>query len=210
MIRILIADDHKIFRQGLSKLLSPNKGMEVVGTVANGVQVLKFVEENELEVILLDINMPKLNGLVTCEQVLNLKPNIKIIGLTMHDNKSFIQQMLKKGASGFLLKNTDYEELIRAIKTVTKDEIFIGEEINKLLVNDMMGKKKRSSFKPTITRREKEVLEMVFQEMTTPEIAEKLNISINTVETHRKHLISKFGVRSSIGLVKKAIELEIL
>ncbi len=205
MIKLLIADDHQVLIQGLVELLNGYKHINVTHTAYNGQQVLSILKENKIDVILLDINMPILNGLDTCKIVTEKYPKTKVLALTTLNKGSFIQQMLKNGASGYLLKNTCQEELINAIETVYKGETFINEQTNKILLNSLMNKNSNSSFIPTLTRREKEILDLIAQEMTTKEVSESLHISLNTVETHRRNLIQKFNVKNSVGLIREAM-----
>ena len=205
MIKLLIADDHQVLIEGLIELLSGIDNISVVTTANNGKQVLDILKENEIDVILMDINMPIMNGLETCKAVKQKYPDIKVLALTTLDKGSFIQMMLKYGASGYLLKNTSQEELITAIESVHKGETFINEQTNKILMNSLMNQKTNHSFIPTLTRREKEVLDLIAKELTTGEISESLHISLNTVQTHRRNLIQKFNVKNSVGLVRKAM-----
>lgn len=205
MIKLLLADDHKVLIEGLKELLNGLNHITITHTANNGQQVIDILKDNPVDVILLDINMPVLNGLDACKQIKKKYPDIKILALTTLNKGSFIQQMLKNGASGYLLKNTSQDELITAIETVYRGETFMNEQTNKILLDSLMNQKPNQAFIPTLTRREKEILELIAKEMTTSEMAETLHISLNTVETHRRNLIQKFNVRNSVGLVREAI-----
>jgi len=205
MIKLLIVDDHQVLIEGLVELINGFDHVTVSQTANNGEEVLDILKDNPIDVILLDINMPVMNGLETCKKVKQKYPQIKVLALTTLDKGSFIQQMLKNGASGYLLKNTSQDELIMAIETVYRGDTFINEQTNKILLNSLMNQKPNESFIPTLTRREKEVLDLIAREMTTNEISESLHISLNTVETHRRNLIQKFNVRNSVGLVREAM-----
>ena len=205
MIKLLIADDHQVLIEGLVELLNGFEHITVSHTATDGKQVLEILKNNPIDVILLDINMPVLNGLDTCKKVKQKYPETKVLALTTLDKGSFIQQMLKNGASGYLLKNTSQDELISAIETVHRGETFINEQTNKILLNSLMNQKPNESFIPTLTRREKEVLDLIAKEMTTAEMSQSLHISLNTIETHRRNLIQKFNVRNSVGLVREAM-----
>lgn len=206
MINLLIADDHQVLIEGLETLLEGHEAIRIIQTVNSGQAALDFLKKEKVDVILLDINMPEMNGLEACKIIKRKYPQVKVLALTMLDKGSFVQQMLKNGASGYLLKNTNREELINAITTVHNGQTYINAETNKLLLDSLMNTDKKKDFIPAITRREKEVLQLIAQEHTTSEIAEQLFISLNTVETHRRNLIAKFNVRNSVGLVKAAIE----
>jgi DNA-binding NarL/FixJ family response regulator len=160
------------------------------------------------DVILLDINLPDIDGVDLCKKIGALYPDINIIALTMYNEGSFISGMLKNGAKGYVLKNSDKGLLKEAIKTVHAGGSFFGEEVTKTLMQSMMPETQtsKSGNIPKLTRREKEVLKLIVQEHTTPEMAEKLFISLNTVETHRKNLLQKLNVRNTAGLVRFAVE----
>ncbi len=204
-IKVLIADDHNVLLQGLTQLLDGQENIEISHTAENGLEVLSYLKNETVDVILMDINMPVLNGLDTCKKVNQKYPDVKVIALSTLDRGSFIQQMLKNGASGYLLKNTSRDELIEAIKTVHKGATYLNKETNDILLKSLMNNGSEKTFIPSLTRREKEVLELIVKEHTTAEISEQLHISQNTVETHRRHLIQKFNVRNSVGLVKEAM-----
>ena len=207
MIRVLIADDHQVLLDGLNTLLDSVEDLIVVGTAQNGQEVIDFVKENEVDVILLDINMPILNGIETCKILSKEYPAVKVLALSMYEKASFIQQMLKNGALGYILKNTGQDELVEAILSVYNDQQYLSKVVSDTLMQSLIGKSAASKqYIPEMTRREKEVLFLIAKELTTQEISDELHISLNTVETHRKNLLSKFGVRNSVGLIKLALE----
>jgi len=205
MIKLLIADDHQVLIEGLVELLNGFNHITVNQSANNGQEVLEILKEHIIDVILLDINMPVMNGLDACKKIKQKYPDTKVLAMSSLDKGSFIQQMLKNGASGYLLKNTSQDELITAIETVYRGETFINEQTNKILLNSIMNQKPNEAFIPTLTRREKEVLDLIAKEMTTSEMSEELHISLNTIETHRRNLIQKFNVRNSVGLVREAM-----
>jgi len=205
MIKLLIADDHQVLIEGLVELLNGFNHITVNQSANNGQEVLEILKEHTIDVILLDINMPVMNGLDACKKIKQKYPDTKVLAMSSLDKGSFIQQMLKNGASGYLLKNTSQDELITAIETVYRGETFINEQTNKILLNSIMNQKPNEAFIPTLTRREKEVLDLIAKEMTTSEMSEELHISLNTIETHRRNLIQKFNVRNSVGLVREAM-----
>ncbi len=207
MIRVYIADDHQVLLDGLTTLLSTFEDLEVVGFGHSGKDAIEFVKSNEVDVMLLDINMPEMNGIDACKIICRNHPGVKVIALSMYNKASFIQQMLKSGAMGYILKNTGQEELVRAIRQVHAGEQYLGDHVSKTLMTSMLGRmKKNQSYIPELTRREKEILDLIAKEYTTQEISNELHISLNTVETHRKNLLSKCGVRNSVGLIKIAFE----
>ncbi len=206
MIRLLIADDHQVLIEGLKMLLADNEEITVTQTVYNGRAVLETLKHHPIDVILLDINLPLMNGLDTCKAVKKIYPDVKVLALTMLNKGSFVQQMLKNGASGYLLKNVGYEELIEAIKTVHNGGTYINKETSKLLMDSLMNKSNHKDFIPRLTRREKQVLQLIAQEFTTSEIADQLHLSLSTIESHRRNLLTKMNVRNSVGLIKVAMQ----
>ena len=203
MIRVLIVDDHQVVLDGIQSMLEQEEGISITGKLMNGPDALEFLKNSPVDVSLIDINMPGMDGIELCKAIQKKHPDIKVLALTTFNEVSFITNMMKSGASGYLLKNTTKEELITAIKTIQKGEL--AREVQEKLISTSFGKKD-TAFIPKLTRREKEVLKLILEEFTTKEIAEKLFISNATVETHRLHLLNKLGVRNTAGLVKVAIE----
>ncbi len=209
MIKILIADDHTMFSDGVDSILATEPDMEVIGKTPTGSGVFEIVEKKETDLILLDVNLLDMSGIEVAKKISKEKPHIKILAISMFNEESFVGEILKQGARGYILKNTDKEELLKAIRTVYNGETFFSEEVTKtimrgLLKNQNSGENK-SKINPKISRREKEVLELIVQEYTTQEIADKLFISLKTVESHRSSLLAKMEARNSVGLVRIAI-----
>ena len=206
--RVLVVDDHQMFIQGIVAMFTEDEEIDIIDGCADGKAVLEQLKSVVVDVILLDINLPDMDGVDVCKKICALYPETKIIALTMYNEGSFITGMLKNGAKGYVLKNSDKSTLKEAIKTVHKGGSFFGEDVTKTLMQGMMPKKQTSKFGnlPKLTRREKEILKLIVQEHTTQEIAEQLFISLNTVETHRKNLLQKLNVRNTAGLVRFAIE----
>lgn len=203
MIKILIADDHQMFRAGMRSLINSIDQMEVVGEAASGFETIDFLQENQADIVLLDYNMPDLTGLESIIEIRKQKIDVKIIMLTMHNKREIIRDVLAAGADGYLLKDSSRQELIDAITEVQAGESYFVDD-----VKDSLKDSYRIPFEKKVIRltpREKDVLKLICEELTTQEIADKLFISVNTVETHRKNLISKTGVKNGIGLVKFAI-----
>lgn len=207
MTRVFIADDHRVLSDGLGLLIRSETDLDLVGTCMTGEELLAILTDTDVDVVLLDINLPGISGIEVCEIIRKKHPNVKVIGLSTYDKGSIVKRMLKAGASGYVLKNAGSEELLKAIRTVSTGETYISERVNQILLDDLTGStKKRSDYLPELTRREKEVLRLIADEYTTPEIAEKLFISQNTVETHRKNLLHKFDVKNVAGLIRSAME----
>ena len=203
MINILIADDHQMFREGMVSLVNNIEGFQIVGEASTGQESLDLVAEFEVDIILMDYNMPNLTGLEALIKLRKQGNNVKVIMLTMHNKREIIQEVLKAGADGYLLKDSSREQLIEAIKEVNKGESYFVDDVKNSLIDSY-----RTPFEDKVVRltpREKDILKLIVEELTTHEIAEKLFISTNTVETHRKNLMSKTGAKNGVGLVKFAL-----
>lgn len=202
MIKVAIADDHFIVLNGIQKILAGRDDIELVGTYNNGDVLLEALPTQQPDVLLLDIQMPGKSGIELAGIVSKKYPSVKIIALTNVDVLVQVKRMLKQGAMGYLLKDVDPDTLIKAIYTVHSGEQFIYEELKKQLLSNFTA----APSEKMITRREKEILQLITEEFTNPEIADKLHISPHTVENHRNHLLQKLGVKNTAGLVKAAIE----
>ncbi len=211
MIRVFIIDDHKMFIDGISLLLQENKEIALQG-YATGVQEgIQYLNNNPIDVLLLDINMPDINGIEACKIITSDFPAVKIIVITMHKESSLIKLMLGKGVKGYILKNAGQTVLVEAIQKVHEGQVYLDEAVNNIVINSMLnrkGKQSKSPF-PTLTRREKEILNLILEEHTTQEIADKLFISFGTVETHRRNMMIKTGARNTAGLVRVALEFDL-
>lgn len=208
--RIAITDDHKLVLKGITSMLENTSEIEIVGAFENGEETLNSLASCQPDVLLLDINLPDINGIDLSKKLLKKYPELKIIALTNFEDISFVKRMLKNGVHGYLLKNTDRLELVDALKTVLSGEQYLQKDIQKKLVHQMMGKKKAHPLQIILTRREKEVLQAIYEELTSQQISEKLFISTKTVETHRMNIMSKLGAKNSVGIIKIAIEKELL
>ncbi len=207
-IRVAIADDHQVLIEGLILLLKDAGEILFVGQANNGIQLLKLLAEVPADVVLLDINMSGMDGLETCRRLRRDFPRTQVLALTMYDKGSMVQQMLKAGAAGYLLKNTGREELIQAIKEVATGKTYLSGSANQALLDHLRhGVTAASSGGlPELTRREQQILKLIAQELTTQEIANKLHISLNTADTHRKNLLGKLGAKNTAGLIRIAME----
>lgn len=210
MIKILVADDHTMFVDGIDSILKNETDIKVVGRCYDGASVLKFVEENEVDIILLDVNLPEMNGIEVCKAIREKNDPTKILAISMFNEESFVTEILNNGAQGYILKNTGREELLKAIHTVQGGKSYFSDDVTQTIMKGLMkqrkASKKREGFFPKISRREKEVLKLIVQEHTTQEIANKLFISLKTVESHRSSLLNKLNARNSAGLVRIAME----
>lgn len=198
-IRVLLADDHNIILDGLNVVLSNDKEIEVIGTAENGEEVIEFLEKKETDLVVLDINMPKMDG-ITCSRVLKKQfPWIKILILTMYPQKSFVDEIIKIGIDGCLLKNNTGKELITAIKRVMNGKSYFDH-----LKSFTSEKEDIIQFK--LTKREIDIIKCLADGLSSPEMAEKLFISEHTVRTHRKNILKKTGLASTSQVVRYATE----
>lgn len=204
-IKVAITDDHPIVANGLKKILDDFESINVVAVYATGNDMLKQVGTALPDVMLLDMNLPDLEGPDLARQLLKKFPSIKIIVLTSSDVTVQVKKMLQIGCQGYLLKDSDDKTIVQAIETVYNGGQFLSPIIQQQLVNDMF-KSKNQKQNTLLTRREKEVLQLITQEFTNQEIADKLFISLHTVDNHRSSLLQKLDAKNTAGLVKKAIE----
>ncbi len=204
--KIAITDDHKLILQGISSMLKNINEIQIVGLYDNAKQTIELIEKDNPDVLLLDINLPDINGIDLSKILLKKYPELKIVALTNFEDIAFVKQMLKNGVHGYLLKNTDKLELIEALKTVLSNDIYVQKDIKKQLLNQKNKKSNKHNLLPKLTRRESDVLQAISEELTTQEIAEKLFISTKTVETHRMNIMSKLGAKNSVGIIKIAME----
>ena len=211
MIRILITDDHQLVIDGIKLMLAEAPDLECVGEANSGEAALGLLAETPVDVLLLDINMPGMDGLECCRQVRRGFPEVKILVLSMLREGSLVKMLLHEGASGYLLKNAGKEEVIGAIRKVHAGERALGADVMDIFLENPKQKKKRQASPfPKISRREKQVLRLIVEERTTGEIAEELFISFATVETHRRNLLMKLNARNTAGLVRSALEYDLL
>lgn len=212
MINVLLVDDHQIVIDGLRGLLDGEEGVGALYQANSGEETLRLIEEADIDLVLLDINLPDKSGFDICKSLKSDSVCPKIIALTMHGNAGYINKMIKAGVDGYLLKNTGRDELILAIKTVMKGERYFSKEVTDSLISgtSQVKKPRTSDFIQKLTRREKEVLQLITEELTTDEIAAKLFISSTTVISHRKSLLRKLNAKNVAGLVKKAYEFGLL
>lgn len=211
VIKVFIVDDHKMFIEGLKLLLENEENISIVGAAMSGEDALIEIQNNIIDVVLLDINLPGINGIDTCKKLLKINPTLKIIAVSMHKESSLIKLMLKNGAKGYILKNAGKEEVIKAILEINQGKIHLSEQVTNIVLNSISNgsKKESSSLFPALSRREKEVLHCILDELTTHEIADKLFISTGTVETHRRNMLIKTGSRNTAGLVRIALEYQL-
>lgn len=208
-IRVLVADDHAIIREGLSVMLGNQPDMEVVGIASNGRDAIRLVDEHEPDVAVMDISMPELNGIEAIQQILPRHPHMQVVVLSIHETKPYVYRALKAGAMGYLIKETAGLEVVDAVRTVHRGERYLSQHITDLLTNESFHKLDSSvEANPleALSMREREILQLVAEGKTSHEIAERLSISPKTVDTYRSRLMHKIRVDDVAGLVKFAIQ----
>lgn len=211
MTKVLIVDDHPLVADGVATMLKSEKGISVVGSIKTGKEALVYIENQLPDIILLDINLPDSNGLELCKTLKILHENVKIIMLSSINDGIIISQSLSNGADGYLLKDMERHELLKAIYAVLKGKIYVSASANeKLLEVYKQSSNQNSNSKIVLTRREKEILNLLDKGFNGPQIADKLYISSYTVETHRKNLMQKLETSTTQMLLKKAREMNFL
>lgn len=202
--KVFIVDDHYMIIEGIHSLLQNEKSIEWMGHAMNGESCLSFLRNRQPDIIFMDINLPGTSGIDLCKQVKQLYPSIFIIGLSTFNQQSFITRMMENGASGYVLKNAGKEELLTAIQTVLRGRTFLSHDAA------MMAEKNNTADVPMLTRREKEVLKLIADGLTTQEIADKLFVSATTVETHRKNLLLKMEAKNVAVMIRMAAQLNLI
>lgn len=203
-INILIADDHQMFIDGIKSLLRKELHTHIIGEVANGIEALNFLQNQSVHLLITDINMPEMDGLELTKKVKQLYPNIKVLVVSMHDDKQIISEILLAEAEGYILKNTGKAELIKAINYLMEGSTHYSKEVLTIMMQQIKKQEQNKQETKSLTERELEILKLIVQEYSTAEIAEQLFISPRTVDTHRKHIMQKTQSKTIIGLIKFA------
>tara|TARA_R110001592_G_C13180565_1_gene750848 strand:- start:160 stop:801 length:642 start_codon:yes stop_codon:yes gene_type:complete len=210
-IKILIADDHKVIVDGLKAIFESESDMLFVGEASNGLEVLKLLKNTEVDVVLLDINMPIMDGLECTKLIKKEFEKVYVLGLTMNDNPRLARKMISNGASGFLLKKANKEKILSAIRTVYSGQKYFDNDLMlSFLEPNKPGQFSNFSKRDLLSSREIEIVREIYSEATTNEIADKLCLSPYTVETHKSNIYSKLGIKNQVGLIKWAINNEII
>lgn len=212
-IQILLADDHNILRQSLSLLLSKEDEFDVIGEAEDGIQAVELAEKLNPQVVLMDIAMPHLNGIEATRRIKRKHPDIKILVLTMHSDERYISQVLRAGASGYLLKDASKDELITAIKTVNRGESYLSPSISRKLIDDYIrisDDDLEDSTYSRLTNREREIFQLMTENRSSREIGEILAISPKTVKNHRANIMEKLDLHSQRDVLKYALSLGLI
>lgn len=205
-IKIIIADDHTMFLDGIAALLEKEQEIEVVAKAENGIEALRILEKTAVDLVILDLSMPEMDGIDLAKNIKKKYPEIKTLVVSTHSNTQIISRLIRIGINGYLLKNTDAAIFIKAIRCITNGNDYFEEEITQKHLNNCIQIEKQTADIIELSNREKEILTLIAQEFTTIEIADQTFISLNTVNTHRRNLLSKLNAKNTAGLVKYAIE----
>jgi len=204
-IKVILVDDHQMFRDGVKSVLSDEENITIIGEVGHANDLYKLLESKKPDLIITDISMPDISGIDITKYVTENFPDINILILSMHSNEEFITKALNAGANGYLPKDTSMNELLQAINIIAKGENYFNKGISDTILKSMVNKSKVSK-NDTLTSRELEIVHQVVEGLSNKEIAEKLNISVRTVDSHKNNILHKLGLKSSVEMVKYAIK----
>lgn len=205
MIKLILADDHKLFREGVRSILENVDEIQIVDEVDNGRALIASLRAKQTDLVILDISMPGISGIEACRLIHKEYPCLKILILSMHGEESFVHSAIEAGASGYLPKEIDHTELIEAILTIYKGGSYFSKDISSKLISSYLTKDKQH-----LTPREKEIIVLVCDGLSNKEIADKLSISVRTVDCHKNNILQKLGLKSSVDLVKYALKNELV
>ncbi len=205
--RILLADDHQIVREGLRSLFAKEEDLEVVAEAENGRKAVRLALDLAPDIVVMDVAMPDLNGIEATRQILTKLPSTKVLALSIHSNKRFVVEVLKAGASGYLLKDCAFEELVHAIRAVLANQSYLSPEITGAVIDDVVRGAPVSDDAASLrlSNREREVLQLLAEGKSAREIAQSLHVSVKTIDTHRRHIMKKLNLHSVAELTKYAI-----
>jgi len=209
MIRVLVVDDHQLVRQGIRSLLDKASDIDVIGEAEDGQEALELIEQMQPDVALMDVSMPRLDGIQATQQIIARDLPVKVIALTMHDDTVLIKEMLQKGARGYVLKQAAFEELVAAIEAAWRGHMFVSPAVSGPVFESLLHpvtQEESASYDDLLTPREREVLQLIVEGHTNAAVADQLSISIKTVEKHRSNLMSKLDVHDLASLIRVAIK----
>lgn len=208
LIKVMIVDDHVIVRDGFRSMLTSHPEIELVLEAENGLEAIERLQDTKVDVILMDIQMPKMKGIEATRKIIEQNPDQRIIAFTNYEEKAYVKQMAQAGACGYLLKDADKEEITEAIHAVASGETYFSRKIGKILLGNLMQTRYEApslAMPEDLTKREIEILKLLAEEMTNAQIGEKLCISPRTVDAHRRNMLHKIGAKNAVGLVKFAM-----
>jgi len=204
-IKLLLVDDHPVVRRGISSCLARQERLSIVGEAADGIEAVRKAKELAPDIVLMDIDMPNMNGLAVTEVLRKELPNVKVLILSMHSNTDYVLRIIQSGAKGYILKEASPEELVRAIETVDAGEAFFSPDIARVALNQFVRGPSEGASPSQLTNREREVLILIADGLSNKEIASQLGVGVRTVETHRERIMRKLNIHSVAGLTKFAI-----
>lgn len=214
MVRLLLVDDHQIIRDAIKQYLSDEPDIRVIGEAANGRDGLRLLETLRPDILVTDLSMPGLNGLDLVREALLIQPDLKTLVFSMHTEEAYIRKAISLGVSGYIPKDATKYELVEALQTIAAGDIYFSDKVSRIMMGGMVKKVRRQDVAvedaPKLTAREKEVLALIMEGMSSPQIADKLFISNRTVENHRANIMAKLKVRNTIELVRFVLENEYL
>lgn len=213
-IRVLLVDDHKMVRDGIKSIMKKENKIDIIGEADNGITAIEFLkkEHENVDLIIMDISMPRLNGIETTKIITNSYENIQVLAFTMFDEGSDILKMIEAGASGYITKSAGKEEIINAINAIAKGKKYYGSKISATLINAFVNETESRGKKNDIglTKREEEVLNFVSKGLTNIEMANKLSLSQKTIESHKGNIFRKFGVKNTASLISRALKIGVI
>ncbi len=206
-IKIILADDHKVLREGLKSLLNQQKDIQVIGEADDGQAVVRLTRKLEPDIVVLDIGMPNMNGIQATQHIVAEVPDTKVLALSMHSDHQFVVKMLQAGASGYMLKDCAFEELVSAVRDIAAGKFYLSKDVTGVVISDYINKMQAidAAGEPILTSRERETLQLIAEGNSTANTAALLNVSTKTVETHRKHIMDKLNIHSIAELTKYAV-----
>ncbi len=206
-IKIILADDHKVLREGLKSLLNQEKDIQVIGEADDGQAVVRLTRKLEPDIVVLDIGMPNMNGIQATQHIVAEVPDTKVLALSMHSDHQFVVKMLQAGASGYMLKDCAFEELVSAVRDIAAGKFYLSKDITGVVISDYINRMQANDAvgEAILTSRERETLQLIAEGNSTADTANLLNVSTKTVETHRKHIMDKLNIHSIAELTKYAV-----
>ncbi len=211
-VKIALVDDHKMFRDGIKSVLSDEKCIKIEAEAGNAEEIIEVLKHKTIDIVITDIGLPGMSGIELCRHITDNYPGVKVLILSMHNNEEFVMNSIKSGAGGYLPKETGHEELIYALRKISEGDIYFNHNISQTIIKGYQRGENAVGENPSevLSQRELEVLKLYAEGYTNSEIAEKLFISVRTVESHKTHILQKLGLKSQVDLVKIAIKHKII
>lgn len=205
--KIVLADDHKVLREGLKSLLNQQQDFQVVGEADDGQEAVKLTKKLEPDIVVLDIGMPNMNGIQATKHIVDEVPDTKVLALSMHSDHQYVVKMLQAGASGYMLKDCAFEELIMAVRAITAGKFYLSKDVTGMVINNYINMVQAMDAVgvPALTSRERETLQLIAEGKSTADTAKLLNVSTKTIETHRKNIMDKLDIHNIAELTKFAV-----